>query len=197
MDEPGDSGICNFCGRRISWHRALLDCSGQRSTPEPGWPAQPLVGLLAVFTSVMIYADTRRAWWALTSTAARFYGATVILGLTAVAAVLSPIAASEAAFRVAMALSIAARTIFFVWETLSSVRAVADPSSPIHRSEKTIRTLLPWFGRVRVTVFVLGTLVSVDGAHHERTGGNRCRRSGAGAFSARSCASSASDFLQL
>jgi DMSO reductase anchor subunit len=109
----------------------------------------------------MIYADTRRVWWALTSTVARFYGATAILGLTAVAAVLSPIPASEAAFRVAMTLSIAARTIFFVWETLSSVRAVADPSSPIHRSEKTIRTLLPWFGRVRVSVFVLGTLVSV------------------------------------
>jgi hypothetical protein len=38
---------------------------------------------------------------------------------------------------------------------------VADPSSPIHRSDKTIRTLLPWFGRVRVSVFVIGTLVSV------------------------------------
>lgn len=126
-----------------------------------GLAGAALVGLLAVFTSVMIYADTRRAWWALPLTAARFYGATVILGLTAVAAVLSPIPASDAAFRVAMALSIAARTIFFVWETLSSVRAVADPSSPIHRSEKTIRTLLPWFGRVRVSVFVLGTLVSV------------------------------------
>jgi uncharacterized membrane protein len=60
-----------------------------------------------------------------------------------------------------MALSIAARTIFFIWETVSSMRAVADRSSPIHRSERTIRTLLPWFGRVRVSVFVLGTLVSV------------------------------------
>ena len=126
-----------------------------------GLTGAALVGFVAIFTSVMIYADTRRAWWALPSTAARFYGATIALGATAVAAVFSTIPASEAAFRVAMALSLAARTMFFIWETLRSARAVADPSSPIHRSEKTIRTLLPWFGRVRVGVFVLGTLVSV------------------------------------
>jgi formate dehydrogenase iron-sulfur subunit len=126
-----------------------------------GLAGAALVGLVAVFTSVMIYADTRRAWWALPSTAARFYGATVVLGVTAVAAVLGLTAASDAAFRVAMALSIAARTIFFIWETLRSERADADPASPIHRSEKTIRTLLPWFGRVRLGAFVLGTLVSV------------------------------------
>jgi DMSO reductase anchor subunit len=109
----------------------------------------------------MIYADTRRAWWALASTAARFYGATIVLGVTAVAAVLSSIAASDATFRFAVALSMAARTIFFTWETARSVRAGRDPSSPIHRSEKALRTLLPWFGRLRVGVFVLGTLVSV------------------------------------
>jgi formate dehydrogenase iron-sulfur subunit len=126
-----------------------------------GLAGAALVGLVAVFTSVMIYADTRRAWWALPSTAARFYGATVVLGVTAVAAVLSLTAASDAVFRAAMALSIAARTMFFIWETLRSERADADPASPIHRSEKTIRTLLPWFGRVRLGVFVLGTLVSV------------------------------------
>ena len=126
-----------------------------------GLAGAALVGLVAVFTSVMIYADTRRAWWALASTAARFYGATIVLGVTAVAAILSSIAASDAAFRFAVALSIAARTMFFTWETLRSLRAVADSSSPSHRSEKTIRTLLPWFGRIRLGVFVLGTLVSV------------------------------------
>ncbi len=126
-----------------------------------GLAGAALVGLVAVFTSVMIYADTRRAWWALASTAARFYGATIVLGVTALAAALSSIAASDAAFRFAVALSIAARTMFFSWETLRGVRAVADSSSPSHRSEKTIRTLLPWFGRVRLGVFVLGTLVCV------------------------------------
>jgi formate dehydrogenase iron-sulfur subunit len=126
-----------------------------------GLVGKALVGLAAVFTSIMIYADTHRAWWALPATAARFYGATVVLGVTAVAAVLSPIAASDAAFCFVMALSIAARTMFFIWETLRSGRAVADPSSSVHRSEKTIRRLLPWFGRARLGVFLLGTFVSM------------------------------------
>jgi formate dehydrogenase iron-sulfur subunit len=126
-----------------------------------GLAGAALVGLLAVFTSLMIYADTRRPWWALRSTAVRFYGATVVLGVTAAAAVWSTIPASDTAFRVAMTLSIAVRAMFFTWETLRSGRAAADLSSPIHRSEKTIRTLLPWFGRVRLGVFVLGFFVSV------------------------------------
>jgi formate dehydrogenase iron-sulfur subunit len=126
-----------------------------------GLAGAALVGLLAVFTSVMIYADTRRPWWALSSTAVRFYGATVVLGVTAVAAVWSTIPASDAAFRVAMNLSIAARVMFFTWETLTSARAAADPSSPTHRSEKTIRTLLPWLGGVRLGMFVLGLFASV------------------------------------
>jgi formate dehydrogenase iron-sulfur subunit len=128
---------------------------------QAGLKSAALVGLAAVFTSVMIYADTRRAWWTLPSTAARFYGATIVLGVTAVATVLSTIAASEAAFRVAMALSIGARAMFFIWESLRSARAAADAFSPIHHSEKTIRTLLPWFGRVRLSIVVLGILVSV------------------------------------
>jgi formate dehydrogenase iron-sulfur subunit len=144
-----------FVGNALCW---IVPDSGYARV---GLAGAALVGLVAVFTSVMIYADTRRAWWALASTAARFYGATIVLGVTAVAAVLSSIAASDVAFRFAVALSIAARTIFFAWETVRSVRAIADSSSPIHRSEKALRTLLPWFSRVRLGVFVLGTLVSV------------------------------------
>ncbi len=128
---------------------------------QAGLAGAALVGLMAVFTSAMIYADTRRAWWALASTAVSFYGATVVLGATTVAAVLGSIGASDAAFRSAVVLSIAARTLFFIWQILRSMRAVADSTSPIHRSEKTIHTLLPWFGRVRLGVFVLGTLVSM------------------------------------
>jgi formate dehydrogenase iron-sulfur subunit len=144
-----------FVGTALCW---IVPDSGYARV---GLTGAALVGLVAVFTSVMIYADTRRAWWALASTAARFYGATIVLGVTAVAAVLSSVAASDAAFRFAVALSIAARTIFLTWEAVRSARAIADSSSPIHRSEKALRTLLPWFSRVRLGVFVLGTLVSV------------------------------------
>ena len=75
------------------------------------------MGLLAVFTSVMIYADTRRAFWALPLTAARFYGTSILLGLMAAATMMSwmgLIGAADLAseFRLAMIVSIAVRTLF-------------------------------------------------------------------------------------
>lgn len=125
-----------------------------------GLAGAALTGLAAVFTSVMIYADTRRPFWALPLTAARFYGATISLGVTAVAAVLSWVAVSSEEFRIAIVVSIVVRTIFLAWETWSGVRAARDPLSPIHRSELTIRTLLPWLGPARLGWYVLGTLAS-------------------------------------
>jgi len=124
------------------------------------------MGLLAVFTSVMIYADTRRAFWALPLTAARFYGATILLGVTAAAAAMSwmgLIVAADLAseFRIAMIISIAARTLFFGWELLSASRALHDPSNLSHRSERTIRVLLPWLTPARVASFILATSSSV------------------------------------
>jgi formate dehydrogenase iron-sulfur subunit len=50
-------------------------------------PLTPIVGallvpvsLVAVFTSVMIYAVTRRAYWAFGSTLAKFFGSALVLG---------------------------------------------------------------------------------------------------------------------
>ena len=124
------------------------------------------MGLLAVFTSVMIYADTRRAFWALPLTAARFYGTTILLGLTAAATVMSWMGLFVAAdlaseFRVAMIVSIAVRTLFFGWELWSASRALHDPSNLSHRSERKIRVLLPWLTPARVALFILATLSSV------------------------------------
>ncbi len=126
-----------------------------------GLAGAAVVGLAAVFTSVMIYADTRRAYWALPLTAARFYGATVSLGATAVAAVLSWVAGSGEEFRIAMIISIVVGTAVFGWETWSGVRAANTPLSPVHRSEQTIRTLLPWFRPARLGLYLLGTVASV------------------------------------
>lgn len=46
--------------------------------------ANAVMGLLAVFTSAMIYADTRRPFWALRLTAQKFFGTAVVLGLAGV-----------------------------------------------------------------------------------------------------------------
>ena len=105
----------------------------------------------------MIYADTRRAYWAFPLPATRFYGAAISLGVVAVAAVLGWIAAASEQFRAAIIISLLLRSAFFLWETSSGRRAAADPSSPLHRSEQTICALLLWFGPARLGLYAAGT----------------------------------------
>lgn len=126
-----------------------------------GLACAALTGVVAVFTSVMIYADTRRAFWALPLTAVRFYGAMISLGVTAVAAALGWVTSDASEFRIAVIISIVVRAVFFVWEVSSAARAACNVSSPVHRSQQTIRALLPWLGPARLGLFILGTLASV------------------------------------
>lgn len=49
-----------------------------------------VVGLAAVYCSVMIYADTQREFWSFPRTAFRFFGSTLLLGTAATAAFLNP-----------------------------------------------------------------------------------------------------------
>ena len=124
------------------------------------------IGLLAVFTSVMIYADTRRAFWALPLTATRFYGATILLGVTAAATVMSWMqlfgaAHLASAFRITMIISITVRTLFFGWDLWTASQGLRDPSNPSHRSEQTIRVLLPWLTPARLALFFFATFFSI------------------------------------
>jgi formate dehydrogenase iron-sulfur subunit len=128
--------------------------------------AAATIGLLAVFTSVMIYADTRRALWALRVTTPRFYGATSLLGLTAVAAGINWLdsfgtANLGSASRIATLFSIAAHGLVLSWEMWSALRASRDPLNHIHRSEQTIRVLLPWLRPARLILFVLAICTSL------------------------------------
>jgi formate dehydrogenase iron-sulfur subunit len=130
-----------------------------------GLTGAAVIGLLSVFSSVMIYADTRRAFWALPLTAARFYGTMILLGVTTAATVISWtdlfVAADLAStFRVAIMISIAVRTLFFGWELWSAWRALHDPSNPSQGSERKIRVLLPWLAPARVALFILATVSS-------------------------------------
>jgi formate dehydrogenase iron-sulfur subunit len=124
------------------------------------------MGLLAVFTSVMICADTRRAFWALPLTATRFYGTTILLGVTAAATVISWMELFVAAdlgseFRIAVFISIAVRTLLFGWELWSALRGLRDASNRNHRSQQAIRVLLPWLIPARGALFVLATSCSI------------------------------------
>jgi formate dehydrogenase iron-sulfur subunit len=46
-------------------------------------PILAITGLIAVFSSVMVYADTRRALWSLGRSSSRFFGSVIVLGLAA------------------------------------------------------------------------------------------------------------------
>jgi formate dehydrogenase iron-sulfur subunit len=125
-----------------------------------------MLGLLAVFTSVMIYADTRRAFWALPFTATRFFGATILLGVTAAAAGMNwmtffGLADFGSELVSLITGSIVVRTLLFAWEFWNAHRAFNDPSNTIHRCERTIRVLLPWLTPARVVFFGVATLCCV------------------------------------
>ena len=64
--------------------------------------------------------------------------------------------------------SIAVRTLLFGWELWSALQALNDPSSLIHRSERTIRILLPWLTPARVVLFGVATLCCVAAIDCER-----------------------------
>ncbi len=139
-------------------------------------PASPLelagltgaaaMGLLAVFTSVMIYADTRRAFWALPLTATRFYGATLLLGATATATVMSWMelfgtAHLASAIRISVIISLTVRALLLGWELWRAWQSLSDASNPCHRSEQTIRVLLPWLMPARLALFFLASFFSI------------------------------------
>jgi DMSO reductase anchor subunit len=59
-------------------------------------------GAAAVFCSVMVYAATRREWWGAARTAVKFFGTTLVLGLTTTALVGGWLGLAEVAARAAM-----------------------------------------------------------------------------------------------
>jgi Fe-S-cluster-containing dehydrogenase component/DMSO reductase anchor subunit len=85
---------------------ALIPAQLVSLTPFVGAALVP-VSLGAVFTSVMIYAVTRRAFWALRDTALKFFGTAMILGAATTLACLTLSAAQLAGSGAAEALSIA------------------------------------------------------------------------------------------
>ena len=56
-----------------------------------GIPA--LAGLSAIFCSIMLYADTRRAFWSFGRTAGKFFGSTLLLGLAGTSVLLAALKA--------------------------------------------------------------------------------------------------------
>jgi DMSO reductase anchor subunit len=109
-----------------------------------------LVGLAGVFTSAMIYIDTRRPFWSTWLTIPRFFGTTLALGSAAGAVVLSCFGTATEA-RVAIGLAMAARMALVVWDSMHEVP----------KATRTMLRLLPWAPEMTMLNLALALAASV------------------------------------
>lgn len=114
------------------------------------------VGFAAVFTSVMIYVDTRRPFWAMRRTATKFFGSTLLLGATASAAALA--IANESAAVAAATVAIIVQAAIYIRETSDHRRLLNAADDPAHRSALTQARLLPWVPRLQAALFAVSTI---------------------------------------
>jgi len=124
------------------------------------------LGLLSVFTSAMIYIDTRRPFWAASLTGPKFFGTTLLLGSTFAAAGLALVdlfgfvELTAAATGAAVATTVI-RAALFIWERSADQRLLSDPAEPAHRSALTVAALLPWMPRARMALFIVSTVAGI------------------------------------
>ncbi|MEP6670860.1 MAG: DmsC/YnfH family molybdoenzyme membrane anchor subunit [Chthoniobacter sp.] len=115
------------------------------------------VGLASVFTSVMIYVDTRRPYWGAAFTAPKFFGATFLLGCLGSAMVLELLGARKGAL-ICIALATAMRVALFVWET------AVQGAPAARRATRTVQRYLPWVPRAATVLFaasIMGCALAV------------------------------------
>lgn len=124
------------------------------------------LGLASVFTSAMIYIDTRRPFWSAHLTGPKFFGTTLLLGPTFAAAglavidsfglfELTPVATT------AVTLATAVRVALFLWERSVNQRSLNSTTDPAHRSALTTATLLPWLPKARLILFVISIIAGL------------------------------------
>ncbi len=110
-----------------------------------------LFGLIAVFTSAMIYIDTHRSLWRGVRTFPRFYLTTVALGAGATSVLLSWIYGPQL---LTITIALAAGSVAFAWEMSRFSDAFSTEDDPDHRSAWTIHKWLPWFTPTRSFLFI-------------------------------------------
>jgi Fe-S-cluster-containing dehydrogenase component/DMSO reductase anchor subunit len=120
--------------------------------------AAAVLGVGGVFTSAMIYIDTRREFWGKVLTFPKFYGSVLLVGFTAAAALLR----GPSGFAFATA-AIVIRTALFLWEIHIADQAARDASHAAHGSILAIRKFLPWVPLARSAFFAAATVAALTG----------------------------------
>jgi formate dehydrogenase iron-sulfur subunit len=128
----------------------------------PGGPslmvAACITGLVAIFTSVMIYVDTRRQFWKPGLVLAKFYGTMLLLGTAGTAAFGAWFGANSLAGSMGTA-ALVIQTAFFLWEMSGYHRDLRNRNRPNYQSAMIVARLLPWVVPVRIGLFLLAALL--------------------------------------
>lgn len=113
-----------------------------------------LAGLLAVFTSAMVYVDTGRPFWCARRTFGLFFGTTLLLGASLAAVILGWSGAPVRLTRAAAIAALLLTTLLFLWRCLEMRRALNNVASPIHFNARIVRERLPHTSNLRAALFV-------------------------------------------
>jgi formate dehydrogenase iron-sulfur subunit len=114
-------------------------------------------GLAAVFTSAMVYVDTRRPFWSPRGVLGNFYGTTLLLG-AAFAAVGFGWMGQPGCAQPFAAAALVLRTGLFLWRRLELRAARRNPASAIHLNARAVGELLVWTTQTRNLLFLVSTL---------------------------------------
>jgi formate dehydrogenase iron-sulfur subunit len=104
-------------------------------------------GVLAVFTSVMVYVDTRRPFWSMKLTCGKFFGTMLLLGTAVTGVAWAWMHVPAAGFAIPVALVL--RWMVSLFEMREIKLAQADESSPWHISARILTEKLPHLLKAR------------------------------------------------
>ena len=106
-----------------------------------------LAGVLAVYTSVMVYVDTRRPFWSMKLTGGKFFGTMILLG-TAIPGVIWAWMGHPLA-QITIPTALVLRWCVSLFEMREIKMALLDASSPWHMSARILTEKLPHLLRAR------------------------------------------------
>jgi formate dehydrogenase iron-sulfur subunit len=164
----------SFLGWRKSWlSREIIAFNGMAALaagivagtllPLPVFPAPLLLwgaaiaGAVAVFTSIMVYVDTRRPFWSMELTAGKFAGTALVLG--AAITVVTWASTGHAAWQSMIPVALGLRLLLSGWEYGKLRAALRDATSPWHRSALVMTRLQPRQMRARFILLLTGSVL--------------------------------------
>ena len=119
-----------------------------------------LAGVLAVYTSVMVYVDTRRPFWSMKLTGGKFFGTMLLLG-TAIPGVIWAWMGHPLA-QIAVPTALVLRWCVSLFEMREIKMARQDASSPWHMSARILTEKLPHLLRARkIMLGMVGIILPV------------------------------------